>query len=895
MVQVFDMFNNPEKPQIILTKPTGEQIFEIGQYDNLNIDDKYNDVSQISFTVYRESVEDYDEIKGKKYVEISTYGIYIIDDVVDTSDGLIESKAVLCKSVDFELSYKHITLEADIYELYDPISPDGTLLKRIIDLVPSWSIGTVDSAVASKSRYFDVEDKTLLQFLYSDLEDAYQAVAEIDYTTRTINIVALENVGSNSDIYISHDNLAEVIEVSELSNEIVTNLTVFGGNDLSIVGVNPTGTNTIANLDYFKTTEWMSQDLIDALDNYQTLYDANETIYSGLLVDLKNANQDLLNLQTDLSLLNNELTALETLQRERIQASVPIGTLYNDIVLKQAEITSKENEISNKEAEVVSITNSLISIVNTLSIENNFTSQQIEDLDKITIEYTYQNEAYIITDSMTPVDIQEQEELLFQDAQEILSRLSQPRFSFKISVVDFLKVQDYEVFTEQFELATIINIELADGSVIETRLISYQHDWDNNNLSLEFTSKYRTNDSTYLYNELYKKSVDAGVSTSFSKSSWYDYTRNDKDEVTTFINSSLNTTVNNLISTTNQDMIIDSNGLRGRQSDGSGGYLPEQMWMTNNMLSFSDDGFQTARLALGKIQDSQYGEVYGLVGDVLVGRILAGNNIRIENTTNSFVLDENGAVLTDASFTLDTTDGKGRIILDPDQGIRVQGNTTGTLQDKFYVDTNGNVIFSGTLSGVDGNFSGTISASNIIGSNISASVITGGDIISSTLTSADIVGGDISGVNISGTNILAGTMDVGTNLSFVSNVNGGQIELLNNFIFATASSLQISANFDMDIFTTGDLAINSDEVYIGNKTSDNIVVTQGDLDDYVENVLGLFGIDTNKTGSTVTVGVDRDEVVTSLSNQDIRLQYLSGNNTVEVRVNGTFRGSIQLV
>ena len=788
MNQTFDIYNRPEQPQIILCKPTGEELFEIKNYEGFKTDCKYNDVSQISFTVYSSIGSDYEEIKGKKYLTIDGYGIYMIDDVTKNEIGNRDFKNVQCKSVDFEWSYKRISLLSTTYKLYDVFSPQTSLLGIIIGLMPSWSIGSVDSSVGNQYRYFDIEDKQLLQFLYSDIEDAYQCIIEPDYETRTINVVALENVGSPTDIYLSKRNLIDSIKISELSNEIVTDLKVFGGNGLDIVTVNPTGTSSIRDLTYFKTTEWISQELIDALNDYEILYTNNETTYNNLLTSYKTNNLQLLTLQTELGLLIGEKNALVTVQMERIQAGIPTVSIYTDILLKQVEINSKNNSISSKISTLLGIYNSLIVIVGNLSLPNNFTSQQIKDIDKLTIEYTYQNDAYMITDNMTNVQIQEQQELLLEDGKKILSRLSQPRFSFSIDLVDFLKLVPYEVFIAQFGLANSMFINLNDGSTVEVRLISYSHDWDSNKLTLNFTNKYRVNDPTYLYTELFKKSIDAGVSVSFSKFQYSDWNKNSKDEVTTFINSSLNASLNNLISSSNQDMIWDGNGLRARQSNGSGGYLDEQLWLVNNMLAFSDDGFETAKMAIGKIQDERYGELWGIVAPNIVGELLSGVNLRITNIANQFTLDERGAILTDASFTLTTSNNKGKIILDPVLGIKIQGNLSGSFVDSFYVSVDGRIKANNIDILGNGTFGGTLSS----GISISAPVILGGSIninnkfVVNSAGFLSAVGGTflnayVSGTIASGTQIVAPIITGGTITGNVisgvsisgSTINGG--------------------------------------------------------------------------------------------------------------------------
>jgi len=99
-----------------------------------------------------------------------------------------------------------------------------------------------------------------------------------------------------------------------------------------------------------------------------------------------------------------------------------------------------------------------------------------------------------------------------------------------------------------------------------------------------------------------------------------------------------------------------------------------------------------------------------VIGNVIVGRLLASTELQITNEGNNFSLDENGAVLTNASFTLNTNNERNQIVLNPEDGIKIRQKIGSNWVDKFYVDSSGNVVFSGNLSGATGTFTGTISA-----------------------------------------------------------------------------------------------------------------------------------------------------------------------------------------
>jgi hypothetical protein len=166
----------------------------------------------------------------------------------------------------------------------------------------------------------------------------------------------------------------------------------------------------------------------------------------------------------------------------------------------------------------------------------------------------------------------------------------------------------------------------------------------------------------------------------------------------------------------------------------------------------------------------EYLPSHSLIAETVVGRLLAGNNLTITNQNNTFTVNGNGATLTNATLTVNTTSGKTKIFLDPTNGIKIQGLVGGNWQDKFYADSNGNVIFSGNLSGATGTFSGTLSAATITGGTITGASINGGTISGTTGTfSGNVYAANLQGLVTSDqiNSLIASKIGAGT----MSNVN----------------------------------------------------------------------------------------------------------------------------
>jgi len=105
-----------------------------------------------------------------------------------------------------------------------------------------------------------------------------------------------------------------------------------------------------------------------------------------------------------------------------------------------------------------------------------------------------------------------------------------------------------------------------------------------------------------------------------------------------------------------------------------------------------------------------FGAVHAIVADEIKGRILAGNQLTVADENNQFILDASGLRMTNAKFTLIGNSDKNRIILNPDEGIKIQKLVGTNFIDQFYVDNAGNLNFAGDVSGVSGTFSGFVSA-----------------------------------------------------------------------------------------------------------------------------------------------------------------------------------------
>jgi hypothetical protein len=719
MIQSFDYFEQYEVPNFILCNPNKEALYVMGTAYNTELKLKYNALSEFSFIIPEmvdgEIVPYFNLIEYRRLIHIlgtEDLGYFIIANIKNSNDGMRNIKEVTAYSLEFELINKRVSKLSGTYQFYDALDPTETLLGTLIQYCPGWTIGTIDADLLTLWRTFDVSDTTIYNFLMTDCEQTFQCIFTFDTVAKTINAQSIGSIILDTDIYLSYENLLKNIDIDTITDGLCTALNVYGGGDLDIHLVNPLGTNTIYNFSYYMITEWMSQSLIDALTVWDVKVAAAQLDYANELTYLITASENLITQQSELVELQTQLTALEQILSAEAQQGLSLVATQALIVAKQAQIISKNGQISSTQGTITTITSQLTAIHDSLAFTNadNFTTEQFNELGNFIIGNTYQNQNFIQTDTMTTVEIQNMAQDLYDQAAVVLTKVSQPKYTFSLEAVNFVFLKDFLVFTNQLELGCVVTVEISSNTYAYPVLLEIDLQYDNpEQFNLIFGNRLRLDNNDFIYSDLFTQSISSGVSSGFNSAIWQE-TSTKSNAFTTFINSALDTAVNNVISSTDQNFIIDANGLRGRKLV-SGVYDDEQIWLNNNVLVFTNDNWQSAKIALGKITVGS-NVYYGLAADAVFGKIIAGNQLTIENSNNTFTLNGSGATLTNATLTVNSLDERSRITLNPNDGIKIQTQISGSWSDKFYVDSSGNLNLAGNLVGATGTFSGALNASS---------------------------------------------------------------------------------------------------------------------------------------------------------------------------------------
>jgi len=625
-----DFYSLPEIPNFILCNPNREQLFALGGISERTYKPRFNALSEITFRAdkYIDDIEMpyYDYLHSRRTILVENVGYFLITDVDRQGDGVRAYKNIIAKSLEVEFANKDLAFyKRTSIQFYNAISPDDTLIDNILSYMPGWSVGYISGNFISKYRSFDVSgQKSIYNFLMNDVEQAYKCVFWFDTYAKTINATSVEKATKNRDIYISYDNLVQKLSMKESTEELVTALNVYGGNELDINQVNPLGTNTIYNFEYFERTDpttgsplWMSQALVDVLDAWEQLVSGSQVDFADTYTALTNRYDELAELRTDMSNLKVDLAAREIEIAALIRAGLPITDANNARLIIISQIAGVQNNIDAKNTAIDELIDNLQIIADGLALDNtdNFTTEQQKQLQPFIIQSTYTNANIIQTDSMTSGDIQRQAQKLYDQGQSVLESLSEPRYTFSIDSANFMIIKEFEDIMKIADLGSIVNLEIDEGIVSYPVLLGIDIDFDNpQNFKLMFGNRLRLDDEAYQFSDLMNEMQNTVANSQVNSLMWSNWNDEYKDDVSDFIESALDGAVNNVTSGSGQEIIIDGSGLRGRQLIGNE-YSPEQLWVVNNMIAFTDDNWNNAKIAIGEIEGPNGQNVWGIVAE----------------------------------------------------------------------------------------------------------------------------------------------------------------------------------------------------------------------------------------------------------------------------------------
>ena len=329
-------------------------------------------------------------------------------------------------------------------------------------------------------------------------------------------------------------------------------------------------------------------------------------------------------------------------------------------------ISYNENIRDNTEVSLKAISSRL----NILAYFAN-TPSLLRELNCYWIEGDYTDENISVLDTTTPDEEIGLCKALLEAGKDELSRVSQPRFSFSLESIDATKNYEFRDQMEELVLGRIIPIEKEEGLWYYPALLELNMNLDKaEDFGMTFANALRLDDWGYSYADLIKDASTTSRQVSANWQNLMSYAK-ERETVRSIIRDPLDLTLRAAYANmTNQEFSIGTYGILGRKrvSEDSDSFENEQVRLINNVMLFTDDNWKTVKTALGKITlpdpTSESGAItkYGIVGEVIIGDLILGNELMITNNKNGeeSTITINGDGITIKNKSLDEEDA-GRV------------------------------------------------------------------------------------------------------------------------------------------------------------------------------------------------------------------------------------------
>ena len=728
----FDKFERYEMPQVTLCNPNSrvtevdgkititDTVGVLSNPKGMNLKLNFNAPHELSFDYYRHKSGDpikqsfydkiYEAVQTDRYIYLTDIGYFIISSVTDSDEDNIDKKSITLKSCEENelATAEGLYLEEGTYYLCT--EDNQGLLDLFLPKTAGWTMGYIDPSLLTKPYFVEkTEVDNGYNFLYTTIQDMFECIVEPDIIRRTISVYSRVYYAEHhlTDIHIAKYNLLKHKVVEENDEDKYTALNVQGKDEnLEIRTVNPTGKNVIYNFE--PRYSWMSPALQVAVTKWQEKCESVEDEYLALQQGYYNDMQNIVfPLEQDIKALE-----LQVKQEEQTRDTIVYGDYdkekYDEIqeeALKQvnAEIQNTSTQISDKKSQLETEKNRIQTnysqpILNINSdcaldttakdIDGNtiFTTDLLNELMTHIKPTDYVDEYMLVTESMTYPQRFEKAKELMDRAQSQLVKISSGQKTYSIDTRSFLFNKQFRHFSEQLCAGAIIYVETKNDTMEQLHLTGIDINFDEKSTNFTLGNKYDRSDLKALYDDALGQN-----SKSFSELKYIasivedqqkqlDYQRNWVADLRTL-------TLDNVLTSEDQAIEINNRGLIGRKrqlnEDGSWAtdennnplFELEQVKLINNTLVFTEDNWEHASTAVGKIAvgynaDGSIKYAYGINGQVLIGELILGNNL---------VLTGTGA------------------------GIKIK-NSHGA--DVFFADENGNLVLNGTINAQNGDIAG---------------------------------------------------------------------------------------------------------------------------------------------------------------------------------------------
>jgi len=439
------------------------------------------------------------------------------------------------------------------------------------------------------------------------------------------------------------------------------------------------------------------------------------------------------------------------------QGASSIGTFYDNYYAKlgliDAELMNRNSEVATIREMQAVIREMFDSVRSALNFETYLGTDLWHEFVAYRREDTYSNGNFI-SDGLDNADIVKRALEFMEIARKDIYRSSTLQHSITANIADLLTMEEFLPIVDYFEDGNWIHIKV-DDKVYRLRLIEYSVSFENNDIEVKFSDVIESNGSV--------SDLESIVGQMKSISSSYDFVARQaalgnkgNETVKDWIQNGLDTTSAKIInSADNQSQEWGPHGMLFKQKDPMLDMdTGEQLKIVNSTIAITDNNWETVKTAIGKFyyidpETGEYVQAYGINGEVLVGKLILGQELGIYSESQSMKFNNDGLEITNGTntFKVNPNDLSNMFVLLNDE-------------DKvLYTDASGNTVYKGSVI--------------VEGDNVSVSIDPNSDSVFRIYT----VNGDVISVDGLGNAHFSGSISsndakIGNDTKYISYKNG---------------------------------------------------------------------------------------------------------------------------
>lgn len=304
----------------------------------------------------------------------------------------------------------------------------------------------------------------------------------------------------------------------------------------------------------------------------------------------------------------------------------PIVLLLNSI---DVEIGFRDTQINKYQEQYKSIQQENSNISESLLINNNFTEGQLVRLGAFLREDELHLDDIVETSQDSIADSFKIKQDAMESGRVELQKLCQPQLQFSMSMANIYALPEFDPIIDQFQLGKVIKVSLRPDYIKQSRLLQVNINFDNfSDFSCEFGELTSLRNQSDIHADLLKNAISAGKSVAQNANYWTKGSDQANDIDLRLQEGLLNSIEALKAIDGTQHAYLDKYGIHLEVVNPDTGEVGDKrVWMVNNQIIFTDDGFKTSKSVLGEftVDNVTY---YGLLAQAVISGYIEGSKIR---------------------------------------------------------------------------------------------------------------------------------------------------------------------------------------------------------------------------------------------------------------------------